>query len=157
LIAIGRVLDATRCVGVVASVTVMVTLLVPDAVGLPEIVPDAESIANPAGNPVAVQVYGVVPPVAATGALYETPTMPPGSDEVLIARATPIVIEKGFETIWCVGVVASVTVTVTLLVPDAAGFPEIVPVAASMAKPAGSPAADQEYGVVPPLAATPAL
>jgi hypothetical protein len=66
------------------------------------------------------------------------------SDEVVIDIPAAIVIDNGFETLRCVGLVASVTVTVTLLVPGAVGFPAIVPEAASMAKPAGNPVADQE-------------
>ena len=53
----------------------------------------------------------------------------------------------------CVGLVESVTVTTT--VPELApcGVPLMTPLEASMPRPAGSPVADQVYGVVPPLAA----
>jgi hypothetical protein len=47
--------EAIRCVGAVASVTVMVTLLIPLAPGVPEIVPELASMDRPAGNPVADQ------------------------------------------------------------------------------------------------------
>jgi hypothetical protein len=49
-------------------------------------VPDIEPLVtvDPGGNPVAVQVYGVVPPVAESGALYPTPTVPAGSDVVVM-------------------------------------------------------------------------
>ena len=42
----------------------------------------------------------------------------------------------------CVGFVASVTVTATVLVPAAVGVPLMTPVAGSMPRPAGKPVAD---------------
>ena len=66
LTGIERILEAVRCVGLVESVAVTLTLDVPVAVGVPLIVPELESMDNPAGNPVADQVKGGVPPVAAT-------------------------------------------------------------------------------------------
>ena len=53
-----------RWVGVVELVTVIEGVLVPAAVGVPEMAPD-ELMLRPAGSPVADQVYGAVPPVAA--------------------------------------------------------------------------------------------
>jgi hypothetical protein len=50
--------------GVLESVTAIDGVLVPEAVGVPEMVPE-ELIVRPAGRPVADQVYGVVPPPAA--------------------------------------------------------------------------------------------
>jgi hypothetical protein len=41
----------------------MITLLVPVAVGVPEMAPE-ELMLRPAGSPVADQVYGNVPPLA---------------------------------------------------------------------------------------------
>jgi len=61
-----RDLVAVCAVGAVESVTLTVKLLVPEAVGVPEIAPvDAFSV-NPAGKAPALkdQEYGVVPPVA---------------------------------------------------------------------------------------------
>ena len=49
------------------SVTVIEGVLVPAAVGVPEIAP-VELMLRPAGSPVAVQVYGAVPPPAAMAA-----------------------------------------------------------------------------------------
>lgn len=63
------VLVAVRGVGKVASVTVTVTVLVPAAVGVPVICPVFGLIVRFAGKPVALHVYGVVPPTAATVAL----------------------------------------------------------------------------------------
>lgn len=50
---------------VVPAVAVTVTEKLPDAVGVPLIVP-AELIASPAGSPLAVHVAVPVPPVATT-------------------------------------------------------------------------------------------
>ena len=69
LIVSDNVLDAVRCVPGVESVRLMVTLPALVAVGVPLIVPVMGSIVSPAGRPVAENVYGVVPPLAATGAL----------------------------------------------------------------------------------------
>ncbi len=64
-----RLFVAVCGAGNVASVTVTVTVLVPAAVGVPLICPVLALIAKPAGRPVALHVYGCVPPVAATAAL----------------------------------------------------------------------------------------
>ena len=64
-----RFLVAVRCVGFVESVTVTATVLVPVAVGVPPMTPLAASMLNPAGKPEADHAYGVVPPLALTGAL----------------------------------------------------------------------------------------
>jgi hypothetical protein len=58
-----EVVVALRWVGVLESVTVMLGVLMPVAVGVPEMVPE-ELIVRPAGSPVADQVYGNVPPLA---------------------------------------------------------------------------------------------
>ena len=42
------------------------TVLVPSAVGVPEITPVVELIVSPVGIPVAVQEYGGTPPAAET-------------------------------------------------------------------------------------------
>ena len=55
---------ALRWLGVLESVTVIEGVLVPVAVGVPEMAPE-ELMLRPAGSPVADQVYGAVPPVAA--------------------------------------------------------------------------------------------
>ena len=59
---------AVRCVPGVVSVTVMVGVLLPAAVGVPVMTP-AALMDRPAGRLVAVKVYGGVPPVAVTVAL----------------------------------------------------------------------------------------
>ena len=64
-----RSLLTVRCVGPVESVAVTVTVLVPAAVGVPEIAPVVALIPRPAGRLVADQVNGAVPPVPATAAV----------------------------------------------------------------------------------------
>jgi hypothetical protein len=54
--------ETLRWLGVVESVTVIEGVLVPAAVGVPEIAPE-ELMLRPAGSPVADQVYGAVPPL----------------------------------------------------------------------------------------------
>ena len=56
--------ETLRWLGVLESVTVIEGVLVPAAVGVPEIAPE-ELMLKPAGSPVADQVYGAVPPPAA--------------------------------------------------------------------------------------------
>ena len=79
-----RDLVAVALVGLVESVTVTTTVLAPAADGVPLITPVKESILSPAGIPVADQVYGTVPPVAATVALYAVPAVPFGRGEAVV-------------------------------------------------------------------------
>ena len=57
-------LAVATCCGLLASLTVKVTPVVPAAVGVPEMAPVELFKDRPAGRPVAVQVYGDVPPTA---------------------------------------------------------------------------------------------
>jgi hypothetical protein len=144
---------AVWCVGVAESVTVTVTVLVPAADGVPEMRPVAGAMPRPAGRPLADQVSEPVPPEAASVAEYETPTLAAGSVAVVIVKAGFTVRVNVFEPIKWVGVVESVAVTVTELVP-ATGVPEITPVVELMLSSAGKPLADHVYGVTPPVAET---
>ena len=76
---------------------------------------------------------------------------------VVIARAEAMVSDNCLEAVWCVGLVESVTVMLTVNVPPAAGVPAIVPAAGSMAIGEGSPVAVQDNGAVPLEAVTGAL
>ena len=58
-----RLAVAFKGVGVEESVRVIATVLVPAAEGLPLMTPVDALMFNPAGRPVAAQVYGVLPPV----------------------------------------------------------------------------------------------
>src|SRR5579872_3567250 len=118
--------------GLVESVTVTITLLVPAADGVPEMVPAAGSIVKPLGRPVADQVYGVVPPLAAIGEEYATPAVPPLSEAVVMDSAPAMVIGNVFCDERWVGLVESVTVTTMLAVPALNGVPAIVPATGSI-------------------------
>jgi hypothetical protein len=87
--------------------TVTVTVNVPDVVGVPNNAPDVELICMPPGRPVADQLYGKVPPLAATAvfAAYPTPTVAvDGSNAVLVivraCAAAATVSEKFFEAVF---------------------------------------------------------
>ena len=70
------------------SATRTVTADSPSAVGVPVIAPPGAS-ARPSGRAPSVtdQVYGPSPPSAVRVAEYSVPTVPPGRDTVVIARA----------------------------------------------------------------------
>src|SRR6202453_1953180 len=152
------------CVAVIAglpeSVTCTVKAELPAAVGVPEITPVEAFSDSPAGSDPAPgttdQLYGAVPPVAASVAEYPAPTVAPGSTDVVTDSGASTVIDNG-----CVAVIAglleSVTCTVKADLPAAVGVPEITPVEAFSDSPAGSDPApgttDQLYGAVPPVAA----
>jgi hypothetical protein len=72
--------------GWVESVTLMVADAAPAELGVPVMAPVALLMDRPPGRLVALKVYGVVPPAAATGLLYAAPTAPAGSAVVVIAR-----------------------------------------------------------------------
>jgi hypothetical protein len=136
-----RLRVALALVGLVESVTVTFTVLVPAAVGVPPIAPVAVLSVTPAGKPVADQVYGALPPVAASVTLYGEFTTPPGSVAVEIVKAGAIVSDRFLVADTCVGLVESVTVIATVLVPAAVGVPLITPFA-SIVSPGGRPVAD---------------
>ena len=124
------------------SVATRVTLEVPAAVGVPEMVPVEELRVRPAGRPVADQVsvadgeesVAVAPRVTAAP---ETEDCAPGSE-----TETMLVTVQAKEA-WPVEPDESVAARVTLEVPAAVGVPEMVPVEGSMPSPAGRPVADQ--------------
>lgn len=82
------------CTGMLESFTVKVSAVaVAEAVGVPLITPDEEFSTSPAGRLplVSDQLYGVVPPVAESVALYAVPTCPLGSKVVTTPRALALV------------------------------------------------------------------
>jgi len=103
------VADAVACVGLVESVTVTTTELDPADAGVPDIWPLLLML-KPEGSPLADQVYGALPPVAATVVEYAAPAAPFGSDAVVTEGAAAIAIE-----------VESVTVIGAVLVPCVVG------------------------------------
>ena len=106
------------------SVTMRITGLGPAAVGVPVIWP-AALIASPAGRPVAVKVYGAVPPLAVTvRAVYTAPTNPAGNMMGVMTGGVMMVMDRGALPVrW----LESVTVMVTVPVPAAVGVPVIWP------------------------------
>src|SRR5260370_23904900 len=124
--------------GLVESVTVIAAVLVPPGpLGVPVLTPPA-LIESPAGKPVAVKVYGVVPPVAVTVvAVYGTPTIPPGSDVVVIVTVVPIVICRFAVVVRWVGLVESVTVIAAVLVPAAPLVGPLITPPPRIARPGG--------------------
>ena len=155
-IVMDRLAVAVRWVGLVESVTVIAAVLVPAALGVPVITPVA-LIESPAGKPVAVNVYGAVPPFAPTvGAVYATPTTPAGSEVVVNPSGVTIVIGRFAVAVEWVGVFESVTVMTAVLVPAALGVPVIRP-AVLIESPAGKPVAVKVKGATPPLARTSVL
>jgi hypothetical protein len=151
---IDRLAVAVRWVGLVESVAVIAAVNVPAAVGFPVMAPVDALIPNPPGRPDAVQVIGSVPPLAATVALYAVPTVPPGSDAVVMLTGATMVIDRFAVAVKCVGLVESVAVIDAVVVPAVVGFPVIAPVDALIPNPAGRPVAVQVIGGVPPVAAT---
>ena len=98
-----------------------------------------------------------MPPVAVTVPLYDAPTVPDGSDVVVMASVpdcpAPIARFRFAVAVWKVGLVESVTVMVKFAVPVAlwVGVPEIVPVIALIESPVGNPVALKLKGERPPV------
>ncbi len=134
------------------SLTCTVKFAVPLAVGVPLMAPLAESD-RPAGSAPGPldHVYPPVPPLADSVWLYAAPTVPAGSDVVVMVNgggATVMLrawVSLPFEL--------SFTCTVKLEVPAAVGVPLMAPLGASV-RPGGSEPAfvDQLLPPVPPLA-----
>jgi len=134
------------------SVARTVKVLDPAAVGVPAIV--APVRVSPAGNvPLASdQVYGAVPPDAASDCEYAVPTTPFGNDDVVTVSVVGVMVIVSDAV--AIREPLSVARTVKVLDPAAVGVPAIVaPVSVS---PAGRVplASDQVYGAVPPDAAS---
>jgi hypothetical protein len=124
---------------VVSSVTAILGLKVPEAVGVPETTP-AELNARPAGSvepEATAQVYGGTPPDAVSWKLYAVPTVP-GSAVVEVIFSVPLLIARVRlpETAVCGIVSLSETCTVTFAAPAVVGVPAITP-AALRERPAG--------------------
>lgn len=147
--------------GVAESDTVTVKVVGPDPVGVPEIAPAGDNVsprgsAEPEAN---AQVYGDVPPVAASVAEY-------AAFWVAAVNGLVVVIVTGTTAAFTVsdnalvavaaGVAESVAVTLKAVVPCAVGVPEMIP-ADDIVSPAGRVEPDasaQVYGPVPPEAAS---
>ena len=134
-------LNALYALFLAASVTCTVKLNEPVAVGVPERVPLAAFSEMLAGRAPAVtaQVYGAVPPVAASVCEYELPATPPGS-------AVPVVMLKGSalgaivmaNCLLAVAWLVSATCTLKVNGPVAERLPDRTPVEAFSESPDGS-------------------
>jgi hypothetical protein len=148
-------LTEKRCGGLAPSLTVTVKLLVPEAVGVPEIRPVSGARLSPAGRPPWTdQVYGVVPPLACSMFEYLVPLVPEDKDDVVIARATGATASVRETDFVCTGLDESVTLNVNLVELFVVGCPEMIPVDAARLSPAGRlpEEIDHVYGAVPPFA-----
>jgi hypothetical protein len=134
-------------------VTLTVKLADPAVVGVPDIAPPADKL-SPAGNdpPDTDHEYGGDPPDAASVCEYATPTVPAGSDDVVMPSAGGLIVSDNAAVFDVVAL--SVTLTVKLADPAAVGVPDIAPPVDRL-NPAGSDPADSdhEYGGDPPDAA----
>ena len=106
------------------STTVTPIVYAPLAVGEPVIDPALETL-RPAGTPVADQVYGGTPPVAARMAAYDTPMLPFGSDAVVMLSDGAVTVTE--KVLLAVEFALSLTVMVKVKVPAAVRFPASVP------------------------------
>jgi hypothetical protein len=126
----------------------------PPFTGVPLMVPEELGVSPPGRLPeVTDHVYGGVPPEAARACEYGVPTVPAGSDDVVIPKAGAVMASESAAVVdtWAL----SVTRTVKLLVPAAPGVPDIVPLADRVNPDGGVPLATvHEYGGVPPEAAS---
>src|ERR1039457_323636 len=128
---------------VAPSVTVIVTLVVPGTVGVPESTPP-ELNTSPSGRIVVVdQVYGSVPPVAAKGVEYAALSTPTGKVAVAITTGTGTTVSNRSLLAVCGGMLESVTVKVMGLELGLFGMPEMIPVSGSSTKFRGKTFTDQ--------------
>ena len=110
------------------------------AVGVPEMTPLDAAKDRPAGNVplVMLQEYGLVPPVAASAALYGAVTTPLGRDVVVIFKAAGATVIVSAAVLVLAGDCESVTAKVIDELDTAAvGVPDITPVEAASDRPAG--------------------
>jgi len=128
----------------------------PALVGVPLIVPPLLKV-RPAGNApeVTVHEYGVVPPVAARVNEYAVPTIPFGTEAVVIVSvgALALMLMESGLVATPTGEEESATCTVKLDWPALVGVPLMVPPLLKLS-PAGNAPAEtvHEYGAVPPEA-----
>ena len=135
------------------SVKLNIPANVPAVVGVPLRRPVAAAIDNPGGSPEAEKVYGGTPAFAITVKLYPERSLvhglpgAPDMNEGLALIGKDIASEP-------VPPMESVTVNITGKFPVEVGMPLMIPVAAAMDRPGGSPEAEKEYGGVPEFAFT---
>jgi hypothetical protein len=143
----------TVCTGDPLSLTATVKVDVPLPVGVPEITPPLDSV-RPTGRvpDASDHVYPGVPPVALSVVLYELPFLPPAGFADVIDSPEAEIVSDSCSVAVCAGDPLSVTATVNVAVPVAAGVPVILPAFESV-NPAGRlpDASDHVYPGVPPV------
>jgi hypothetical protein len=134
------------------SVTRTVKLLGPAAPGVPDTVPPADRLSPEGSEPLDTDhVYGAEPPVAPSACEYAFPTIPAGSDDVVILNVGGLIVSDSAAVAETDAL--SVTRTVKLLGPAAPGVPDTVPPAERVIPAGNDPLTnDQEYGGSPPEA-----
>ena len=127
------------CAGLSASATVAVKLVVPAAVGVPEMIPVEALRFSPAGRlpPLIDHAYGETPPFACSTVEYCEPTEPEGRLEVPIESVVGAMLIDNVADFVCAGLSESATEIVKLAVPLAVGVPEIKPDDVLRLSPAG--------------------
>jgi hypothetical protein len=133
-----------------------VKLDAPALVGVPLIVPPLLKLRPPGNAPeVTVHEYGVAPPVAASANEYAVPTIPFGTEAVVIVSVgAPALMpmERGLVA-FSTGEEESVTCTVKLDWPALVGVPLIVPFLLKPRPEGNAPDVTiHEYGALPPAA-----
>src|SRR5262245_11166559 len=116
------------CEVVLLSVTRIVKLNEPSAVGVPLSIPPDETV-SPCGNEPedSDQVYGAIPPVAVKVCEYAAPTLAVGSVDTVVIDTGVITVRLNiFCALWEVALL-SVTRIVKLNEPSAVGVPPITP------------------------------
>ena len=133
-------LNALDALFLAVSVTCTVKLNEPAAVGVPERVPLAASSEMPAGRAPAVtaQVYGAVPPVAASVCEYELPAAPGSVVPVVMLKGAALGAIVMANCLLAVAWLESATCTVKVSVPVVERLPDRTPVEAFSESPDGS-------------------
>src|SRR5215831_15676076 len=129
-----------------------VKLNVPAAAGVPLTTPPEAFSVRPSGSaPADIRnAYGAVPPVTVIVKLYGAPATAPGREAALVNAMPGAIV---MPNVFCaVRLAASVSVTVKLKLPVAAGVPASTPVGASSVRPGGIVPLEivNTYGGVPP-------
>ena len=83
--------------------------------------------------------------MAATAALYGSPTMPSGKGDVVVIMSVELIMMNRLADVVCAGLAESVTVTVAVLPPAVWGTPPMIPESGLILSPAGNPVADHTY------------
>ena len=130
--------EVALCGGELESVTFTVNEELPAVVGVPLICPELLSV-RPAGKlpELSDQLYGVVPPLAASEDEYAVFVTPPGNEEVAMCTGAAVIAILRFAVALCAAELASLTATVNDDVPAVVGVPLICPALLSVS-PAGS-------------------